>query len=92
MARTVRRSDLRSATEASIKAILGKQLVRRPGILAGFWIDKASLSKLEVTPTQLARQVAGTAAKLSGIRLTPAVRPGNGGSLVGFIPPRIFKR
>lgn len=87
--KSIRVKDLRAATEASIKAVLGKAPLRRPGILTGIWLDKSSISRLDTSPARLAKDIASSTARLSGIRLTPIVRPVKGGVLVGFIPPKI---
>ena len=90
-ARSVKLKDLRAATEASVKAVLGGRFVTRPGVLVGLWIDRTSINKLDVSAGTLAKNLAKQVSVISGIKVTPGIRPGKGGVLVGFIPPRIMK-
>ncbi len=91
-AKSIKLKDLRSATEASIKAVLGKKFVGKPGVLVGLWIDKNAIPKLELKPNDVARELARQVSVSSGIRVTPGIRPGKGGVLVGYIQPRLQGR
>ena len=90
--RSIKVKDLRVATEASIRAALAKTPIKRPGILTGFLLDKASIARLDVSPGRLAKDIASSTGKLSGLRLRPVARRVPGGILVGFMPPKIMKR
>jgi hypothetical protein len=48
--RTVKLKDIRTATEASIRAVLGKRFVSRPGVLVGLWIDKGKSANCHLNP------------------------------------------
>ena len=87
--KSIKVTDLRAATEASIKAVLGRQFIRRPGILVGLWIDKTAIAKLGIGPGKIANDIAREVSAAAGIRLIPGVRPGKGGVLVGYIQPKI---
>jgi hypothetical protein len=89
--KTVKAKNLRSATEASIKAVLGKGFVPRPGVIAGLWIDKGTLGRLDVGAAALAKDLAKQVSIESGIRVTPSIKPGKGGVLVGYIQPKLFR-
>jgi hypothetical protein len=89
--RTVKLKDIRSATEASIKAVLGKRFVSRPGVLVGLWIDRTAIGKLGAGANQIAKDVARQVSVTSGIRVVPGIRPVRGGVLVGYIQPKLFK-
>ena len=90
--KTIKLKDLRAATAASVNAVLGKTFIRPPGVLAGFLTDEAALNRLGTTASKLAKDVAGQVSRTSGIRVTPAIKAGPGGILVGYIQPRLFKR
>ena len=87
----VKVKDLRAATVASVRAVLGKKFVGG-GVLVGLMIDKTAIDKLDVSATQLAKDLTKQASLASGIKLTPGVKPGKGGILVGFLPPKIARR
>jgi hypothetical protein len=90
--KSIKLTDLRSATEASIKAVLGRKFPGRPGVLVGLWIDKASIKKLDLNPAGVARQMAGRVSVASGIKVKPGIKVAGGGVLVGYIQPKILKR
>ena len=69
--------------------MLGKKFVTGRGVLIGLWLDKAAIGKLGVSANALARDVSKQVSALSGIRVTPGVKPGRGGVLVGFLPPKL---
>jgi len=89
--KSVKLIDLKSATEASVKAVLGRKIPGRPGVLVGFWIDKSSIKDLSLNPSTMAKQVARQVATASGIKVRPGTKPAGGGVLVGYIQPRILK-
>ena len=84
-ARSVKLADVKAATAASVKAVLGKNIVMRRGVLVGLWIDKTAMNKL-------ARSVASQVSRSAGIKVTPKIKTVRGGVLVGFIPPDVMKR
>lgn len=88
--RSVKLKDLKAATEASVRAVLGKKVTGR-GVLVGLWLDKAAINELGVSANALARDVSKQVSAISGIRVTPGIKPGRGGVLVGFIPPKLLK-
>ena len=87
--KTVRLTDLRTATEASIKAALGRSVVPRPGVLVGLWLDQRAIKAGKVSATTLARRIASDVSRKAGIRVTPVTRPVGRGVLFGYIQPRI---
>lgn len=89
--RSVKLRDLRTATEASIKAVLGRKQVFRPGVLVGLWLDKSALNKLDIGPAQIAGNIAKQVTSISGIRVTPGTKLVRGGVLVGYIAPKVFR-
>ena len=91
-ARTVKKVNLKAATAASVKAVLGAKPQLRPGILVGFWADRESLAKLKLTPAAAAKQVALQVSKTSGIKVTAGVEAAGRGVLVGYYPPAIMKK
>lgn len=86
---TLKLQDLKSATAASIRAVLGKGLPKRPGIIAGFWMDEAQIKASRMTPEAIAKKVASQASAASGVKLTPGLVRGGGGILVGYVQPAI---
>jgi len=89
---TLKVQNLAAATAASVRAVLGKGLPRRPGILAGIWLDERAIARLELSPKALATAIAKQASANSGIKLKPGLIPGDGGILVGYQQPSIFQR
>ncbi len=89
---TLKVRDLRSATDASIKAVLGKKFPGEPGIIAGFWLDDASVKTLDVSPLALAKDITKRASIASGMRLTAETLKRPGGILVGYIQPKFRKQ
>lgn len=92
MAKTLKQTDLRSATLTSVRAVLGKAVPPRPGILAGYWLDDAKLKRLGREPEDLASEIARQVSAKSGIKVTPGIVGGKGGVLVGYVQPRLTKR
>jgi len=90
--RSVKLADLKSATDASVKAVLGRKFPGRPGILVGLWIDPASIKELRLSPATVAKQVARQVTVASGIKVRPSFKPAGGGVLVGYIQPKILKK
>lgn len=90
--KSVKLKDLRSATEASVAAVLGRKFPGRPGVLVGLWIDRAQLRDLKLAPSKIAGDVARSVSLASGIKVKPGFKTIDGGVLVGYIQPRIMKR
>jgi hypothetical protein len=88
--RTVKLADLRTATEAAVRIAVGRKLPGAPGVLVGFWVDRATLKELKRTPAQIARSVGNQVYIATGIRVRPGVRPGGGGVTVGYIVPKVW--
>lgn len=90
MARTVKLKDLQSATAASIAAVTGKPL-KKPGVLAGFILADAVAEKLGKSPLALAKEIAGSTSKATGLPLKAVAQklPG-GGILCGYIQPKVL--
>jgi len=89
--KTVKLSDLQTATAASIKAVLGKQFIKRPGVLTGIWISEEQIAQLSSSPTALARQLASRVSVDTGIKVKAATQLTRGGVTVGYIQPKIMK-
>jgi hypothetical protein len=89
---TLKVQNLAAATAASVRAVLGRGLPGRPGILAGIWIDKAAIAKLELSPKAVAAAITKQASLNSGIKLKPGLIAGDGGVLVGYVQPEILSR
>jgi hypothetical protein len=88
-ARTIGSADLRAAALRSVTAALGKP-IKGGGILAGFITNQDELALLGKKPGALAREVALATSKIVGIPLEPGfIDDPRGGTLVGFVPPRI---
>ena len=90
--RSVKKTDLATATKASVAAALKKAEVRiptRPGTLAGFWLDQNAIRQAGVDPAALAKDVTRQVSAATGIRLRASVQTLPGGALVGYMPPAI---
>jgi hypothetical protein len=87
---TLKLQDLRTATAASIRAVLGKGFPKRPGVVAGFWLDEAFIKEAGLKPNAIAKTIARQASAASGVKLTPGIIRGEGGILVGYVQPAIF--
>ena len=88
--KTVRLTDLRSATEASVKSVLGRKAAVRPGVLVGLWVDKPSIEGVGPSPMRVARRVASQVFLATGIRVRPAVRTDGGGVTIGYVVPEVW--
>ena len=89
--KSVKLKDLRSATAASLKAVLGKKVVGKVPIICGIVLQEEVLAQLERAPEDLAKGIAKEVSVASGIKVKPGVQVGPGGILVGFIQPKILK-
>jgi hypothetical protein len=88
-ARTLKVQDLKSATAASVRALVGKALPRLPGVLAGILISEEALAKLKKSPATLASLITKQVSAASGLTLRPGTVRGPGGILVGYVQPNI---
>jgi hypothetical protein len=68
-----------------VKAAIGK--IPGGGIINGFVLDDGALEKLGVSANQLARDVAASASKATGLKLKPVVIKRPGTIIAGFMPP-----
>ena len=88
--KNVKLKDLRSATEASLKAVLGKKIAGKIPIICGILIEEKILADLERSPDELAKGIAMDVSVASGIKVKPGIQKAPGGILVGFIQPKTF--
>jgi len=56
--KSVKLTDLRSATAASLTAVLGKKVVGKVPIICGIFIDKQEVQRLDRAPDDLASGIA----------------------------------
>jgi hypothetical protein len=89
--KSVKLKDLRSATAASLKAVLGKKIAGKVPIICGIVMQEEALAQLDRAPEDLAKGIAKEISLASGIKVKPGVQKGPGGILVGFIQPKIVK-
>lgn len=82
--------DLAKIAAASVTARLGKQPSSGPGILTGMIVRPDAIAALGKTPATLAAEIAKDVSTKTGLKLTPKFVAGDGGILVGFLPPKIF--
>ncbi len=87
---SVKVQNLAAATAASVRAVLGKGLARRPGVLAGILVDPAAVARLEMSPIALATAITKQTSISSGIKLKPGVIKGPGGILIGYQQAPVF--
>jgi hypothetical protein len=79
--------DLKTATLASVKAVLGRGIPGRPGILTGIWVKNDVLEEQEISADAIAKSIAKQASAASGFKLKPQVIAGDDGMLVGYRTP-----
>lgn len=89
----VKLKNLASATSASVKAALGKQLGMKAkgGITAGIILNEAEIARLSAKPLDVAKEVAKQVRIQSGISVKPQVTTIPGGILMGYQLPRVMK-
>jgi hypothetical protein len=92
MAKRAKTVNLAAVTAASVKAVVGRGKLPRPGILVGLLVDRDLLDSLDTKPDALARGIAREASAAAGLRLRPGIVRGPGGILVGFYPPTLRLR
>jgi len=89
--KNVKLKDLRSATAASLKAVLGKKVAGKVPIICGIFVDQQEVARLDRAPEELARGIAKEISISSGIKVKPGAQTLPGGIIVGFIQPKILK-
>jgi hypothetical protein len=92
MSKTVERVNLAAVTSASVKSVIGRGKLPRPGILVGLLVDRGLVDALGKSPNVLARDIAREASAASGLKLRPGTVRGPRGILVGYYPPTLRLR
>jgi hypothetical protein len=87
MAKRAKTVNLAALTAASVKAVVGRRKLPRPGILVGLLVDRDLVDALGTRPDALARGIARGVSAAAGLKLRPGVVRKPGGILVGYYPP-----
>lgn len=83
---TISSAKLAAATQASIKALLGRPRTADRGSLAGFWLDKKKIPAGR-EPLDIATEIASSTSIAVGQKLQPGVMQTARGILVGYLRP-----